>query len=118
MKPRFLLDEHLKRAIQEQLPEIHIRRIGDKGAPPVATSDPDLLTWIQHNNYILLTNNRTTMPRHLIEHLQAGGHVPGILCFSQRVSIGTYIRELRRIWNSFNPEQYRDVILYLPQRQR
>ncbi len=118
MRPRFLLDEHLRRVIQEQLPEIHVRLIGDEGVPPLGTSDPDILTWIEHNNYILITNNRTTMPRHLIEHLQAGGHVPGILCFPQRASIGTYVKELRRIWNAFEPEHYQDVIQYPPQRQR
>lgn len=118
MRPRFLLDEHLDRTIQAQLREIHIRLIGDKGVPPRGTPDPDILTWIEHNTCILVTNNRTTMPRHLIEHLQAGGHVPGILCFPQRTSIGTYIKELRRIWNSFTPEHYRDIIQYLPQRQR
>lgn len=114
MKPRFLLDQHLNRAIQEQLPEIHVRLIGDEGVPPLGTSDPDILTWIEHRNYILITNNRSTMPRHLIKHLQTGGHVPGILCFPQRTSIGTYIKELRRIWHSFEPGQYRDVIRYLP----
>ena len=118
MKPRFLLDEHFNRTLQGQLPEMHIRLIGDEGAPPLSTPDSDILTWIEHNNYILLTNNRATMPRHLIEHLQTGGHVPGILCFPQRTSIGTYIKELRRIWHSFEPDQYRDVIQYLPQRQR
>ena len=116
MRPRFLLDEHLSRAIQEQSPEIHVRLIGDEDVPPLGTPDPTILTWIERNNYILVTNNRRTMPRHLTEHLQAGGHVPGILCFPQRASIGTYIKELGRIWSSFNPEQYRDVVQYLPQR--
>ena len=53
MKPRFLLDEHLRRAIQEQLCEMHVRLI-------------------------------------------------------------TYIKELRKVWNSSTPEQYQDVIQYLP----
>lgn len=118
MKPRFLLDEHLKRAIQEQLPEMDVRLIGDEDVPPLGTPDPDILTWIQDNNYVLVTNNRTTMPRHLTEHLQAGGHVPGILCFPQRTSIGTYIKELRRIWKFFTPEYYQDVIQYFPQNKR
>ena len=118
MRPRFLLDEHLRRAIQEQLHEMHVQRIGDEGVPPLATPDPDILTWIERNNYILITNNRTTMPIHLADHLQAGGHVPGILCFPQRTSIGTYVNELRRVWNSFTPEQYQDVIQYLPQEKR
>ena len=118
MSPRFLLDEHLKRSIQTQLRGIHVRLIGDEGVPPLGTPDPDILTWIEHNDYILVTNNRTTMPRHLAEHLQSGGHVPGVLCFPQRTSIGTYIKELRRMWNSFIPDQYRDVIRCLPEKRR
>ena len=118
MRPRFLLDEHLSRAIQEQLPEMHISRIGDEGTPPFGTPDPNILAWIEHNNYVLVTNNRTTMPKHLTEHLQSGRHVPGILCFPQRTPIGTYIMEIRGIWSSFAPEHYRDVIRYFPQRQR
>ena len=118
MRPRFLLDEHLKRAIQEQLREMHVRLIGDQGVPPLGTPDSEILVWIERNNYILVTNNRATMSRHLTEHLQAGRHVPGILYFPQRTPIGTYIKELRRIWNSFTPEQYQDVIRYLPEKKR
>lgn len=114
MRPQFLLDEHLRRAIQEQLREMPVRLIGDVGVPPLGTPDPDILMWIERNNYILVTNNRTTIPRHLTEHLQAGRHVPGILCFPQRTSIGTYIKELRRVRDTFTPERYQDVIQYLP----
>jgi len=50
MKPRFLLDEHVNRAIQRQLrrldPRIEVLAIGDPGAPPAGTPDPDLLRWI------------------------------------------------------------------------
>ncbi len=116
MNPRFLLDEHLNRAIQEQLIQIDVRLIGDEGVPPLATPDPDILLWIELNNYLLVTANRKTMARHLTEHLQTGRHVPGILCFPQRTSIGTYVKELQRIWNSFVPEYYQDIIRYLPRK--
>ena len=47
MKPRFLLDEHVNRAIQRQLwrldSRIEVLAIGDPGAPPSGTPDPDLL---------------------------------------------------------------------------
>ena len=118
MKPKFLLDEHLKRAIQEQLNEMRVQLIGDEGVPPLATPDSDILRWIECNNYLLVTCNRATMPRHLTEHLQAGGHVPGILCFPQQTPIGTFVKELRRIWKSFEPDQYQNIMQYLPQKKR
>ena len=58
MKPRFLLDEHVNRAIQRQLRRLDARMevlaIGDPGAPPAGTSDPDILGWLQENGYILV----------------------------------------------------------------
>ena len=56
MKPQFLLDEHLSRAIQEQLREMHVRLIGDADVPPLGTPDPDILMWVERNNHILVTN--------------------------------------------------------------
>ena len=51
MKPRFLLDEHINRAIQRQLRRqdlaIEILAIGDPGAPEAGTKDPALLNWIE-----------------------------------------------------------------------
>lgn len=44
MKPRFLLDEHINRAIQRQLrrydPTIEVLAIGDPGAPETGMLDP------------------------------------------------------------------------------
>ena len=68
MKPRFLLDEHINRAIQRQLRRhdvtIEILAIGDPGAPEKGTLDPPLLDWIEENGYTLVTEDRNTMPEH------------------------------------------------------
>jgi hypothetical protein len=51
MNPRFLLDEHVNRAIQRQLrrrePQIEVLAIGDPDVPPAGTSDPNILIWLQ-----------------------------------------------------------------------
>ena len=69
MKPRFLIDENINRAIQRQLrrqvPELEILAIGDPGAPPAGMADEGILPWIEENQYILVTENRSTMPKHL-----------------------------------------------------
>jgi hypothetical protein len=83
MKPSFLLDEHVNRAIQRQLrrldPDIDVLAIGDPEAPRSGTSDPDILVWLETNGYILVTENRNTLPGHLTDHYASGRHVPGIL---------------------------------------
>jgi hypothetical protein len=63
---RYLLDEHIPRvlaaAIRQRDPAIVIWRIGQPDAPPIETADPDLLVWCEQHDFLLVTNNRATMP--------------------------------------------------------
>lgn len=118
MEPRFLLDEHINRAIQRQLrrldPQIEVLTIGDSEAPPVGTSDPDILDWLERNGYILVTKNRSTMLVHLSNHLTAGRHIPGVFWLRPRVDIGSIIEDLYLIWSASTAAEYQDRILFLP----
>lgn len=66
MIPRFLLDENMDQAIQRQLQrlnsEIDVKLVGDAEVPPRGTSDPDILMWIEHNDYILVTKTVRRCP--------------------------------------------------------
>jgi hypothetical protein len=112
MKPRFLLDEHVNHALQRQLrrltPQLEVVAVGDPQAPPTGTADPDILIWLEHNGYILVTENRSTIPVHLAEHFRAGGHIPGIVWIRPRVSLGSIIEELYLIWLASTAEEYQD----------
>ena len=118
MKPRFLLDEHINRAIQRQLRRhdvtIEILAIGDPGAPETGTLDPGLLDWIEENGYILVTEDRNTMPEHLANHFAAGRHIPGIFWVRPRVSIGRIIEELYLIWMVSTADDFKDRTLFIP----
>ena len=118
MKPRFLLDEHINRAIQRQLrrqtPELEILPIGDPGAPSAGIADQDILNWIEENQYILVTENRSTMPKHLSNHFTSGKHIPGILWVRPGVGIGRIIEELYLIWLSSLADEYKDRAIYIP----
>lgn len=74
MKPRFLLDEHVNRAIQRQLRRLHrqieVLAIGDPEAPAVGTLDPEILVWLETQGYLLVTANRSTMPVHFTTHIE------------------------------------------------
>jgi hypothetical protein len=118
MKPRFLLDEHINRAIQRQLrrldSRIDVLAIDDPGAPSAGTSDPDLLVWLEEEGYILVTENRSTMPKHLADHYAAGGRIPGILWVRPRVGLGAVIEELYLIWHASTADEYEDRTLFIP----
>ena len=59
---RYLLDEHIAPSYSPQLlraaPDLVAWLIGDPGAPPRGTLDPEILIWCEENGFILVTNNR------------------------------------------------------------
>lgn len=115
---KYLLDEHvdprLRRAIEQHSPEIVVWRIGDPGAPAFQASDPDILIWCEANGCILVTNNRSSMPVHLQDHLAAGRHVPGVFILHPDMGIGKTAEELALIWGASEPDEYFDRLTYLP----
>ena len=115
---RYLLDEHIAPAFRAQLlraaPGLEVWIIGDPGAPTLGTHDPAILTWCEANGFILITNNRRSMPRHLAAHLALGRHLPGILVVNPGLSMGDLIDELVLIAGASDADEYRDLILYLP----
>ncbi len=115
---RYLLDEHIAPTYRAQLlraaPALVVWLIGDPGAPPRGTLDPEILIWCEENGFILVTNNRRSMPRHLGDHLAAGRHVPGILVINPIMSMGDVIDELILIAGTSTDDEYQDLLLYLP----
>jgi len=118
MALRYLLDEHIDPVYRTQLvhaaPDLTVWIIGDPGAPPRGTLDPDILIWCEDNDFLLITNNRKSMPRHLNDHLALGQHIPGILVVSPAMTMSQLIDELVLIAGASAPSEYRDLILYLP----
>jgi hypothetical protein len=78
-KPRFLIDENLaKRAIVEGMRQhntaIDILHIGDMGALPEGTLDPEVLDYCVRTRRMLVTGNRKSMPQHIAEVFNTGAH--------------------------------------------
>jgi hypothetical protein len=115
---RFLLDEHINRAIQRQLrrwdARIEVLAVGDPGVPPSGSSDQAILGWIEHNGYILITENRRTIPGHLSEHFASGRRIPGVFWLRPGADIAAIIESLYLIWLASDAEEYQDRMLYLP----
>ncbi len=97
MEIRYLLDENVNPVLRVELlkraPGMTIWKIGDPGAPPKGTPDPDILLWYEKKSFILVTNNRKSMPTHLKTHLAQDHHLPGIFELNPEMSIGETIDE-------------------------
>ena len=113
-----LFDEHVARSLQEQLhqaePQLRLFAVGDGIAPPLGTPDPGLLRWLEEHNCLLVTNNRSSMPGHLADHLAAGRHVPGIIQLPRQPRFGLILSDLSLIATADAADELADRINYLP----
>ena len=118
MKPRFLLDENIEGAILRQMrrryPAIEVVAVGQLNAPDFQTPDIELLSWIEENSYILVTNDRRSMPDHLVEHYDKGGQLPGVFLIRRQATIRQVVEFLELVWIASDMGEYQDVILYIP----
>ena len=115
---RYLLDENIDRVIFDQLhkyePSMEIHFVGEQGFPPLCSSDPEILKWLEKAGYILITANRKTMPTHFSNHIKAKRHLHGIFVVTKRLSHIEIVEELLFIWGATEMEEFIDSIIYLP----
>jgi hypothetical protein len=113
----YLFDENLPPALAWHLlhlePAIAVLAVGSPGAPAKGTPDNEILRWIEERNYLLVTNNRTSMPGQLQSHLATGHHIPGILITPYPLNIGWVVEALLLVWGAGLPGEFRDQITYL-----
>jgi hypothetical protein len=114
----FLLDENVPPWFRTELlkrePQMVVWRVGMLSTPPRGTPDPEILCWCEQHRFVLVTNNRKSMPVHLRAHLEEGGHIPGILILNPGMTVGATFDELVLIWAASAEGEYRDRIEYLP----
>lgn len=119
MKVRFLLDENLspklKPALKRLDSQIDVIRVGDVGAPPLTERDPLILEHLTRSGRLLITDNRRTIPTHLIDHYNAGrmSHW-GILWVRSRTSLGRLVATLHLIWEASEAEEWIDRAEWIP----
>jgi hypothetical protein len=115
---RFLLDENLsprlKNALRLRYPDMDVLRVGDEGAPPLSTPDPEILHFLEQEQRILVTDNRASMPGHIANHLAAGGHHWGILNISPHLSFSRIVDELGIVWGASTQDEWFDTTRWIP----
>ena len=118
MSLKYLLDENVDPSYKTQLhrrnPDIVMWVVGEPGVPPRGTLDPEILLWCEEYDFVLVTNNRTSMPVHLVDHITAGCHVPGIFLLNPKLTMGQNIDELIVVAEGSFDNEYQDQIVNLP----
>ncbi|NEO22438.1 MAG: hypothetical protein F6J94_17945 [Moorea sp. SIO1F2] len=118
MSLNYLIDENVNSLYPTQIrrrePSIVIKVVGESETPPKGTLDPEILDWCEENNFVLVTNNRTSMPVHLTDHLAQDHHIPGIFILNPNLTIGENLEELIIAALASEDNEYQDRIVYLP----
>src|SRR5215208_5557470 len=57
---------------------LDVTRVGDEPDLPLGLQDPDVLLWAERKSRVLVSADRNTMTAHLVSHLKAGHHSPGL----------------------------------------
>lgn len=118
MSLKYLIDENVNPLYPKQIrlkePDIVVKVIGESETPPKGTLDPEILCWCEENNFVLVTNNRTSMPVHLMDHLAKNCHIPGIFILNSNLSFGQNLEELILAALVCETNEYQDRIIHLP----
>lgn len=122
MPLRFLLDENLRGDLWGALKDHNARgqypvdtmRVGDSPAPPLGSSDADLLLWAEQEGRILVTLDKNTMPGHLRKHLQGGRHSPGVFLVRLSSTVGEVVFYLAAAAYASDPVDWLDRFVYIP----
>lgn len=118
MALKYLIDENVNPLYPNQLrrrePGIVIQVVGEPETPPKGTLDPEILCWCEDRKFVLVTNNRTSMPVHLSDHIALGRHISGIFILNPNLTIGENLEELILAALASDDDEYQDRIVYLP----
>jgi hypothetical protein len=117
VKLRFLIDENLslrlKTTLNRHHPAIDGVRVGDAGAPPVGTLDPDILHYLEAEQRVLITDNRASMPVHLADHAAGGGRHWGIFEVRKDAPLGALADLIALYWEASETEEWIDRVEWL-----
>jgi predicted nuclease of predicted toxin-antitoxin system len=75
--------------------------------------DPEVLALAAHENRILVTHDRRTMPRYFAVFILHHSS-PGVFIIAQTVSVRIAIEELLLVWAASASAEWRNLIVELP----
>jgi hypothetical protein len=115
---RFAADENFDgrvfRGLLARLPDADILRVQD--TPLYEAPDDVLLAWLAAEGRVLLTHDLQTMPAFVYERIAQGLAVPGIIEVRMTAPIGQIINELEVLIGAGQPEDFENIIRYVPMR--
>ena len=111
---RYLTDENIPSALADGLRDrgVDVVRVQEVGL--MNTPDPDILEWAAGEERILITYDIRTMPGHAYDRVADGRPMPSVVIGWESLPVGWMIDELLIGADCGTPDDFRDLVKYLP----
>ena len=115
MKVRFQADSDLNediiKGVVRREPTVDVQTANEANLRGLL--DRQVLALAAHENRILVTHDRRTMPRHFADFI-VNEKSPGVVIIAQKVSVNVAIEELLLIWVASDADEWINLIVDLP----
>ncbi len=103
----------LYRALLRRQPDLDRVRVQDAGLRTAL--DPDILAWAASVDRIVITHDRSAMPRYAFDRVRAGIAMPGVFVIrSQSLPLGRMVDEILIVALCSTKDEWKDRVVYLP----
>jgi hypothetical protein len=122
MPIRFVFDENLPSNLSSAVVSHNARgihlidaiQVGDPPDLPRGSQDPDILIWAVREDRVLVSQDLSTPPNFLADHLQAGRHSPGIFLIRHGAGLRDVVDCLRLVAHASEAWVWADRCQFIP----
>lgn len=100
--------------LRQRLPDLNVIRIQDTAI--YQAPDTRVLAWTASENRVLLTHDANTLIGNAYRRVEQGLAMPGVIEVANDLPIGSAIDELEYVISVGRPEDFADLVTYIPLR--
>ena len=80
----------------------------------MGASDPAVLAWAAEAGRILISRDKATLTNFTYERIERGLPMPGVIAVTRALAIGALLDELALIVECGEPNDFKDLVYYVP----
>lgn len=112
-----MIDEHIPGAVVRQLQRLYpdkadVARVVDVGL--MGAADPEVLAWAAEEERILISRDKATLTNFAYQRIERNLPMPGVIAVTRALAIGPLLDELALIIECGEPEDFKDLVYYVP----